>query len=238
MEPADSSVGRQIRPGAFVAVLLLHVVAILALIRAFAPDFTAQVTERVLATFTVTVTAPEPSPTPVTKPEARADAAQAPPARKALPKPVSAPVPKLVLAPRSAPSVSAQGSALGAGASIAGAGSGAGGQGLGLGSGSQGTGDGGGTAKMAVKIAGDIQSARDYPRETRALRLGDFVEIVLGIDREGRVGSCRVQRASRDAQADRITCQLARQRFRFEPATDSAGNAVASSFGWRQRWFN
>lgn len=244
-EPGFST-GKRIRPGVFVAVLLLHVVAILFLIRAFAPTFTAQVTERVLATFTVTVTAPSPAPgsTPTAEPQRRAEAAQAAPARKAAPKTVVAPSSKIALAPKAAPSVAAQRNAARAGASAAGPGSGAAGQGSGFGSGGQSSGGGeqggggGGAAHRAVKIIGDIQSARDYPRETRDLRLGDYVEIVLSIDREGRVSNCRIQRSSRDPQADRITCHLAQQRFRFQPATDSAGNPTASLFGWRQRWYN
>ena len=34
-----------------------------------------------------------------------------------------------------------------------------------------------------------------------------------------------------------ITCALALQRFRFKPATDGQGNPVASTYGWRQRWY-
>ena len=89
----------------------------------------------------------------------------------------------------------------------------------------------------AVKIAGDINSARDYPQATRDLRIGDRVIVALTVGKDGRPSACRIVRASRDPQADAITCQLALARFRFRPATDAAGQPVASEYGWQQRWF-
>jgi len=46
-----------------------------------------------------------------------------------------------------------------------------------------------------------------------------------------------IHKPSPDAEADAITCRLARERFRFRPATDRAGNPIESEFGWQQRWF-
>ncbi|WP_245892858.1 TonB family protein [Novosphingobium guangzhouense] len=88
-----------------------------------------------------------------------------------------------------------------------------------------------------MKIAGDINSARDYPRAGRDLRVGASVTIDLTVGRDGRVTSCRVIQPSPDPQADRITCDLATRRFRFRPATDSGGNQVEALYRWRQRWF-
>jgi protein TonB len=60
---------------------------------------------------------------------------------------------------------------------------------------------------------------------------------VLTVGTDGRVRSCRIHKPSPDAEADAITCRLARERFRFRPATDRAGNPIESEFGWQQRWF-
>lgn len=85
------------------------------------------------------------------------------------------------------------------------------------------------------KLSGEIR-AGDYPAESRALRIGDYVIVALTVGVDGRVRGCRVHRASRDPQADAITCRLAQERFRFRPATDAAGHPVEAVFGWRQSW--
>jgi len=235
----DLEAPRPVRVAAFVAVALLHLAAAFLLVRAFAPDFTAAAVRKVVSTFTVTVTAPEPSPAPVATQAANAAAAAGAAGAagmKARPREVAAPVPRVVLAPASAPPVAATGSADRAGASV-GAGTGAGGAGAGTGSGGAGNGAGSGGGARAVKIAGDINSARDYPAASRELRLGDHVVIWLTVGTDGRPSACKVARPSRDPAADAITCKLAVERFRFRPALDSAGAPVVSTFGWQQRWF-
>lgn len=218
---------RLTRTGIFALVALLHVLAVLGLIRAFAPDFAEQVVERAVAGFTVTVTTPEPEPTPEPTPSAVAPEPAGAAGRKAIPKEVSAPVPRIPLSRTPAPVAASTGSANTAGAARQGTGPGAGGEGSGTG--------GGGGAK-AVKIAGDINSARDYPRDSRDLRIDDYVVVAITVGMDGAPTACRVHRPSRDAQANEITCKLAMQRFRFRPATDAAGNPVVSTYGWRQRW--
>ncbi len=235
---ADFSSPRRTRTLVIAVVALIHVAAIFGLIRAFAPGFSAQVAETVVATFTVTVSTPPPKPPPPPAKQPDKAGAAAEIGKKAVPKPVSVPKPKIVIATRSAPPVAGTGAANSAGARDQGQGTGAGGQGNGTGSGQGGNGQGGGgLAAKAVKIAGDINSARDYPRDTRDLRIGDSVTVVLTVGVDGKVKTCRVHRASRDPQADQITCRLAMDRFRFRPATDSAGNPTESTFGWQQRWF-
>ena len=216
-------------------VALIHVVLVLGLIRAFAPDFAARVTDSMLATFNVTVT-PPPTPPPAPQPEKAGAAAEA--GKKAVPREAVQPRPRIAIAkPVPAPPVAAKGPDNSSGARDAGAGTGAGGQGNGTGSGSGGNGQGGGAASKAVKIAGDINSRDDYPRETTDLRIGGSVIVVITVGTDGRAKACRVHRASRDAQADQITCRLAMQRFRFRPAMDASGNPVETTYGWQQRWF-
>lgn len=245
MDRAELKPPRRARLGVAIVVVLIHVAAIVGLIQAFAPNVTGAIVEGVTSAFSVTVTTPPPQPEPTPEPEpAKApepDAGEAaPPGKKATPREVVAPEPKVVIAEKPAPRASSTGSADRSGARDAGQGTGAGGAGTGTGAGGAGSGPGGGgggVATKAVKVAGDINSARDYPRDTRGLRLGDDVIVALTIGTDGRVKACRVHRASRDPEADRITCRLATQRFRFEPAKDANGNPVVSEFGWQQRWF-
>ncbi|MCB2072218.1 MAG: TonB family protein [Novosphingobium sp.] len=238
MTRADLRAPPRLKLGVVVLVAVLHLLAVLALIRAFAPEFTGMVADRVVAAFTVEVSSPEPSPTPEPKPaEPDRSGAAAPAAKKATPKEVAAPEPKIDIAQLDAPKVAATGDDVSSGARDRGEGTGAGGQGAGTGSGDSGTGQGAGGGSKVEKIAGDINSARDYPRESRDLRIGDYVIVALTVGTDGRVKSCRVHRASRDPEADRITCELATKRFRFRPATDANGNPVESVYGWKQRWF-
>jgi protein TonB len=238
MSDADLRAPRPVRLAALVAVAVLHVAVALLLVRAFAPGFTAEVTRQVVSTFAVTITAPEPSPSPAPAPAKAAAAASAGAAGaagdKARPREVAAPRPKLALAKPPAPPVAGTGTEDRAGA-VAGAGTGAGGAGAGTGSGGTGSGTGGGT--RPVKIAGDINSARDYPIASREQRLGDHVVIWLTVGTDGRATACKVARASRDPAADAITCRLALERFRFRPALDANGAPFVATYAWRQRWF-
>jgi len=115
-----------------------------------------------------------------------------------------------------------------------GSGSGAGGRGDGTGAGGTGRGVGGGT--KAVWRSGTIRD-RDYPREASRAKAGGEVEVRFTIQPSGRVTGCRVTRTSGDASLDEITCRLIEERFRFKPATDSAGGAISSQYGWRQSWW-
>ena len=94
-----------------------------------------------------------------------------------------------------------------------------------------------GLIERAVKIAGDINSTRDFPAGSRERRLGSDVIVRLTVGTDGRVKGCAVHRPSRDPDADRITCRLATERFVFRPATDREGQPVQAVYHWQQRWF-
>lgn len=115
-----------------------------------------------------------------------------------------------------------------------GPGSGAGGRGDGTGAGGTGSGTGGGT--KAVWRSGTIRD-RDYPREASSAKTGGEVEVRFTIEASGRVSRCRVTRSSGDASLDETTCRLIEDRFRFKPATNAAGDSIASQYGWRQSWW-
>jgi len=151
--------------------------------------------------------------------------------------PVAAPKPKLppIIPPITAAPLPGQGNDASAGATPnPGAGSGAGGRGDGTGAGGSGNGTSGGS--KAVWQSGTIRD-RDYPAAASRARVGGEVEVRFTIQPTGRVTGCRVTRSSGDAALDATTCRLIQERFRFKPATDASGDAIASAYGWRQSWW-
>lgn len=231
---------RRQRVFACLSALLLQGAILLAIVHGFdvaalIPDDTA--TPQLVAAYDVPLEA-MPSPSPAADAARSPAGTSAPPAKQAVPREVAAPAPRLRVPAPVAPPVAATGDANTGGAAAEGAGQGAGGSGADTGAGASGTGGSGGTgARKAMKIAGDIRSARDYPEATRTARLGSSVIIVLVVGVDGRPKSCEVRKPSGDPQADAITCRLAIGRFRFKPAVDEAGNPVESIYGWEQRWF-
>ena len=220
-------------------VVLAHLLAFYSLIYIFAPDAVASVERSVLSTFNVTITAPPPPPPPAAEPKPDEGAAGEA-GKKAVPKPVTAPTPKIPIkqdAP--VPRASSTGTANGSGAQDSGAGTGAAGTGEGTGSGRGGGGQGGVAVTKPVKVSGDINSASDFPVPPggRRARFGTSVTVYMTVGPDGRASNCRVVTPSPDREADAIVCRLAQQRFRFRPATDSQGNPVAATYGWRQEWF-
>lgn len=226
------------RIGVLLLVALLHVAAVLGLIRAFAPDFTQQAVDRVLSTFTVTITAPQPPPPPPA-PEPKTAGAQGEAGKQAVPSAVKAPEPKVPLAQTPAPKASSTGSAVTSGATNQGAGTGAGGSGDGTGMGGSGSGQGSGGASKAVHVSGQINNARDFPVPPggREARIGKSVILALTIAPSGRATACRVYRSSGFPDTDSTVCKLAVERLRFRPATNAAGEPIISTFYWQQKFF-
>ena len=58
----------------------------------------------------------------------------------------------------------------------------------------------------------------------------------LDIDARGRVSNCTITRSTGFDPLDAATCRLIQRRARFEPARDSAGEAVAGSYSSSIRW--
>jgi protein TonB len=225
------------RWGALLLVGVLHLIVLAALARALAPDFTTAMIDRAASVVAVTVSTTPPPPPMSVETDVR-EAAAAPQGRKATPKEIVAPrVPRPPTAP--IPRASSSGTAASSGAREEGEGTGAGGEGAGAGAGRDGTGTGGVPVTKPVKIAGAINDARDYPVPPggRAVRVGHSVTIVMTVGVDGRASNCRVISPSPDPTADRITCELAVERFRFRPARDADGNPVPATYGWRQSWF-
>lgn len=227
------------RVGVFVLVAALHIAAIFALIRAFAPGAIEVVAQTVLSTFSVTVETPPP-PKEEPKPAPKAAGAEGEAGKKAVPKEVTAPQPKIAIARKPAPQASSSGNADSSGARDSGTGTGAGGSGNGTGAGGSGSGTGGGAASKPVHIGGAINDANAFPIPPggRQARIGKSVTVVLTISPEGRAVACRVQSPSGFPESDAVVCRLAMERLRFKPAMNAAGEPVTGVFGWRQRFFN
>lgn len=215
---------------------LLHVAIFYGLLRALAPDFTSEVEQSVLSAVTVTVTTPTEEPPPAEPDEGAAGD----PGQDAVPKPTSAPMPKIpVRKDPPEPKATSTGSETRSGATDSGAGTGAAGTGSGTGAGGNGAGRGGIAVTKPVHISGGIDNARDYPTPAggREARRGTEVIVKVTVGVNGRASNCSVYRASPDPEADRITCRLVVERLGFRPATDANGDPVAAPFYWRQRWF-
>ncbi len=237
-EDKFSSTPRRPRPALVVLIVVLHVLALYGLTRALAPDMVAKVEDSVLAAFTVTVTTPEEPVEPEPEPDA---GAAGDPGREATAREVAAPPPPVpVASPTRVPRAPSTGAADSSGASDSGSGTGASGAGDGTGSGQGGVGSGGGIATRAVKIAGDIGNARDYPAPEggRSARIGTSVTIAVTVGIDGQPVSCRIVRPGPFPETNQRTCDLAMQRFRFRPAMNRDGQPVVSEFGWRQDFFN
>ncbi|MEO1969441.1 MAG: energy transducer TonB [Sphingomonadaceae bacterium] len=238
--PSNNYASTRRRPSVptIAGVLLLHLLLFYALLRAFTPDTVRTVERAVVAAFTV---APSPSPSPtatVQQPVPEGAAGKA--GKKAVPRPVSAPSPKVVRSPAAPmPRVASSGTKTSSGTRDTGDGTGGASSGAGTGSGNGGMGQGGAAVTRPVKIAGDINAAADFPVPPggRQSRFGTSVTVYMTVGVDGRAHNCRIVRPSPDPQADAIVCQLAEQRFRFRPAINAQGEPVPATYGWRQEWF-
>lgn len=225
---------RKLRPGMIALIVLFHLLALYGLTRALAPQVTDTIERGVVEAFTVTITAPPDDP-----PEVPDEGMAGDPGEQAVPQPVSAPTPRITPAPdRNLPEAASTGDASTSGATASGEGTGASGEGAGTGSGDEGSGQGSSMATGPVKIAGTINSARDYPvpEGGREIRFGRAVRIAILVGIDGRPKRCRVFRSSGLPDTDARTCELAVARFRFRPARNARGQPIEAEFGWEQRF--
>lgn len=235
-EPGTSFSTTKKRPNPWVilAIALIHIGIFYVLIRSLAPSAVASVEQTVVSAFTVTVTAP-PEPQ-----DPEPEGAQGDPGKEAVPKPTTAPEPKVrVREDRPAPRASSTGAADTSGATDQGQGTGRAGQGEGTGSGNGGGGQGGGIV-VKPRLIRTITDASAFPVPPggRQARIGKSVIVKLSVSASGAVSGCSVYRASPFPETDALVCRLAYDQVRFEPARDAAGNAVASTFYYQQRFFN
>ena len=123
-------------------------------------------------------------------------------------------------------------------APVPGPGTGAGGIGTGTGSGGAGSGTGGGGSGDAVtppRLLTPTLTGRDFPRELlRAWPRGAPVFVRIRVRPDGSVSECIVDRGTGNPAIDSTICNLVHQRFRYRPAMNRAGQAVAGWAGYRQ----
>jgi periplasmic protein TonB len=123
-------------------------------------------------------------------------------------------------------------------APVPGPGTGAGGIGTGTGSGGAGSGTGGGGGGDAVsppRLLTPTLTGRDFPREMiRAWPRGAEVFLRIRVNPQGGVSECIVDRGTGIPAIDSTVCGLVHQRFRYRPALNRAGQAVAGWHGYRQ----
>lgn len=167
----------------------------------------------------------------------------APPSLKAEAAPVVAPL-RTIVPPRTAPAAITPAASVGMKAGAAtqpGIGSGAGGLGTGNGSGNGGTGtgdgngDGNGGGSDPEWTGGKIRD-KDYPKAPREANISGTTVADVTVSAEGRPAACRVIGTSGNRELDTVTCRLIMERFRFRPARNAAGQAVASHIEWEHEW--
>ena len=87
-----------------------------------------------------------------------------------------------------------------------------------------------------IQLAQSFISTTDYPAEARRRGEQGRAEFEVDISPEGRVVGCRITRSSGSESLDRATCDIMRERARFRPARDSAGNPVPDVFRSGINW--
>ena len=219
---------------AVAAVLAVHV-ALGAMILTGLDVRTVATTIERLRTFDITELPPPPPPPPPPSPTPeRAKEKEGAAAKKALPTPVVAPPPKIVLPAQSpvvASRVPSTGSAATAGAAASGTGTGAGGSGTGLGGGGRGDYSRFTPARMLNKIPD-----REYRRISGGrIRRGSAM-INFRVEADGRMSNCRVVRSSGDSYVDSVVCDAATRYLRFSPARDPDGRAIAQDMTYTPTW--
>lgn len=237
----NNSIDIRERAGSAFAVVAIHVAFGFALINGFGVDVVGT-TQRTLIAFNLDQ--PPASPPPVEKELLKSKEAQGAASAKNLKAkatPVVAPKPVVKLTTKQeirASEIPRKGTESNAGASNeSGPGAGSGGQGDGSGAGGRGNGGGGLIiASRARLISGAINNS-DYPRAAARANIGGTVTAFYTVLASGRVTGCQVKRSSGNSELDAITCRLIEQRFRYDPARDSEGNAIIDVTGWQQKWW-
>ena len=182
---------------------------------------------------------PTPKPDKRTAPAAAKPKAAAPPAKKATATPIVLPPPKLVIpvpTPIAVAPKPGQGTAASQGAATAGAGSGASGVGNGTGGGGNGNGTGGsGDGGTHPRPLFRPLNPRSFPQAlVEPLPPGARVLIIFTVQLNGSISDCSVRQPSGSPALDALVCQVATQRFRYDPARRGNGTAYVAKAAYMQ----
>ena len=233
------------RAGPIVAVVAVHV-GLAFMLLGMAGHLTPAALQDSLKTFDVREVPPPPiipppPPKPKPTPASAKPKAAAPPAKKAEATPIVLPKPRVVIpVPRTvavAPKPGT-GTAPSQGAATAGTGTGAGGTGYGTGGGGNGNGAGGdgddGTGTHPRPMFRPL-NPRGFPRAlVEPLPPGARVLINFTVQLDGSITGCSVRQSSGSAGLDALVCQVATQRFRYEPARRGDGRPYVAKSAYMQ----
>ena len=235
------------RAGPIVAVVAVHV-GLAFMLLGMAGQLTPAAVQDSLKVFDVRevppppqILPPPPKPKPNPKPASAKPKAAAPPAKTAEATPIVLPKPRVVIPVRPTVAVAPKpgtGTAPSQGASTAGSGTGAGGTGNGTGGGGTGNGAGGdgddGTGTHPRPLFRPL-NPRGFPRAlVEPLPPGARVLIIFTVQLDGSITGCSVRQSSGSAGLDALVCQVATQRFRYEPARHSDGRAYVAKSAYMQ----
>lgn len=219
---------------AFAGVILVHAALGFAILSGLNVHIVERTVERLKAFDINEAPPPPPQPPPPRQTPEKAKEEEGAAGKKAVPTPVVAPEPRIVVPytpPVTAARVAGTGGASTAGASTAGTGTGAGGSGSGPGGGGRGDFSGFTPARMLNKIPD-----REYRRISGGRIPAGSATIAFRVQPNGRMANCRVTRSSGDPQVDSIVCQAAMAYLRFSPARDPSGRPLAYDMSYTPTW--
>jgi TonB family protein len=84
-------------------------------------------------------------------------------------------------------------------------------------------------------ISGRIEPD-DYPARAMRDQVEGRTTVLLEVRPDGRVGNCAIFDSSGSVDLDDRACRLIQQRFRYQPARDTQGNATFDVIGFRYLW--
>lgn len=242
----DGNLTSRDRAAPVLAVIAVHA-ALGFLLLSLSGTLTPAAVEQALKTFDVrevVLPPPEiPPPPPREKPKASSakPKAAAPAAKKAEATPIVLPPPKIVIpvpSPVAVAPAPGQGTASSQGAASAGTGTGAGGFGTGTGGGGNGDGPGGdgddGTGTHPRPLFRPL-NPRGFPQTlVEPLPRGARVLIIFTVQLNGSISDCSVRQSSGSPSLDALVCQVATQRFRYDPARRSNGTPYVAKSAYMQ----
>ncbi|MFC4292865.1 energy transducer TonB [Sphingorhabdus arenilitoris] len=79
-------------------------------------------------------------------------------------------------------------------------------------------------------------TTNDYPAQALSEEREGVTAVRLDIGKNGEVTNCAITRSSGHEDLDQATCSSLRQRARFNPALDGAGNSLEDGWATRVRW--
>ena len=233
-----SNTRRRPKPATLALIVLLHILAVYGLAKAFAPGITSSVEDSVVTAFTVTVTTPEEEVPPENE-QVPDEGAAGEKGKKAVARAETAPEVKRPITKKPAPNASSTGKANSSGAKDEGIGTGAAGQGDGTGSGRSGGGAGGVAIATRPSIrSGNLNTASDFPipEGGRATRFGKRVLVQFTVTVDGRAKNCSVRQSGVDSATTALVCPLVKQKIRFNPAKSADGTPVETLYGYQVKF--